>query len=40
MELEEQAAEAGKLSMLVTGISIALVDLGMVPIRDIPQLTS
>jgi hypothetical protein len=34
----ERVAKAGKLSMLVVGISNALVDLGMLPIRDIPQL--
>jgi hypothetical protein len=30
--------EAGKLSMLVKRISNALTNLGMLPIRDIPQL--
>jgi hypothetical protein len=35
---EERAAEARKLLMLVMGISNALVNLGMLPIRDIPQL--
>jgi hypothetical protein len=29
---DERAAEAGKLSMLVVGISNALVDVGMLPI--------
>jgi hypothetical protein len=33
---EERAAEARKLLMLVMGISNALVNLGMLPIRDIP----
>jgi hypothetical protein len=36
MAEDERATEAGKLSMLVIGISNALVDLGMLPIRDIP----
>jgi hypothetical protein len=31
-------AEVGKLSTLVVGISNSLVDLGMLSIRDIPQL--
>jgi hypothetical protein len=35
---DDHAIEAGKLSMLVLGISHALVDLGMLPIWDIPQL--
>jgi hypothetical protein len=34
----ERAAEAGKLSQLVVEISNPLVDLGMLPIWDIPQL--
>jgi hypothetical protein len=34
----ERAAEAEQLSQLVVGISNALVDLGMLPIQDIPQL--
>jgi hypothetical protein len=33
---DECAAEAGKLSMLVVGVSNALVDLRMLQIRDIP----
>jgi hypothetical protein len=32
----ERATEAGQLSQLVMGISNALVDLGMLPIWDIP----
>jgi hypothetical protein len=32
----EHATEAGQLSRLVTEISNALVDLGMLPIREIP----
>jgi hypothetical protein len=35
---DECPTEAGKLSMLVVGISNALVDLKMLPIWDIPQL--
>jgi hypothetical protein len=35
---DECAAEGGKLSTLVMGISNALVALGMLPIWDIPQL--
>jgi hypothetical protein len=35
---DKHATKAGKLSTLVVGISNALVDLGMLPIRDIPQL--
>jgi hypothetical protein len=34
----ERAAEAGQLSHLVVEISNALVDLGMLPVQDIPQL--
>jgi hypothetical protein len=34
----ERATEAGQLSQLVVGISNALVDLGMLPVQDIPQL--
>jgi hypothetical protein len=34
----ERATEAGRLSQLVVGISNALVNLGMLPIEDIPQL--
>jgi hypothetical protein len=34
----ERATNAEKLSTLVVGISNALVDLGMLPIRDMPQL--
>jgi hypothetical protein len=34
----ECAVEIGELSQLVMKISNALVDLGMSPIRDIPQL--
>jgi hypothetical protein len=34
----EHAAEAERLSQLVMGISNALVDLGMLPVQDIPQL--
>jgi hypothetical protein len=37
-DADECATKAGKLSMLVVGISNALVDLGMLPIQDIPQL--
>jgi hypothetical protein len=33
---DECAAKAGKLSMLVVGVSNALVDLRMLQIRDIP----
>jgi hypothetical protein len=29
---------AGRLSQLVMGISNALVDLGMLPVQDIPEL--
>jgi hypothetical protein len=36
--VDERTAEAGKLSTLVVGITNALVDLGMLPIQDIPQL--
>jgi hypothetical protein len=35
---DEHAAGARKLLMLIVGISNALVDLGMLPIRDIPEL--
>jgi hypothetical protein len=35
---DEHVAEAEKLSTLVVGISNAPVDLGMLLIRDIPQL--
>jgi hypothetical protein len=35
---DERAAKARKLSSLVMGTSNALVDLGALPIRDIPQL--
>jgi hypothetical protein len=34
----ERIAEAMRLSQCVVGISNALADLGMLPIRDIPQL--
>jgi hypothetical protein len=34
----ERAAKANQLSQLVVGISNALVDLGMLPVRDNPQL--
>jgi hypothetical protein len=34
----ERAAKAGQLSHLVAEISNALVDLGMLPVQDIPQL--
>jgi hypothetical protein len=34
----ERATESGQLSQLVIEISNALVDLGMLPISDIPQL--
>jgi hypothetical protein len=34
--VDECTVEAGKLSMLVVGISNALVDLWMLPIWDIP----
>jgi hypothetical protein len=34
----EHAAEAEQLSQLVVGISNALVDLGMLPVQDNPQL--
>jgi hypothetical protein len=34
----EHATEAERLSQLVMEISSALVDLGMLPIQDIPQL--
>jgi hypothetical protein len=34
----ERTAEAEQLSQLVVGISNALVDLGMLPVQDIPQL--
>jgi hypothetical protein len=33
---DEHATKAGKPSTLVVGISNALVNLGMLPIRDIP----
>jgi hypothetical protein len=35
---DEHVAEAGKLSMLVMGISNVLIDLRTLPIQDIPQL--
>jgi hypothetical protein len=35
---DECAAEARQLLWLVMGISNALVDLGMLPVQDIPQL--
>jgi hypothetical protein len=35
---DERAAEARQLSQLVVKISDVLVDLGMLPIQDIPQL--
>jgi hypothetical protein len=35
---EEHTVKAGKPSMLVKGISSALVDFRALPIRDIPQL--
>jgi hypothetical protein len=35
---DEQATETGELSKLVVEISNAQVDLGILPIRDIPQL--
>jgi hypothetical protein len=35
---DECVTEAEKLSMLVVGISNALIDLKMLPIRDIPQI--
>jgi hypothetical protein len=34
----EHAVEAERLSQLVVGISNTLVNLGMLPIQDIPQL--
>jgi hypothetical protein len=34
----EHATEAERLSQLVVEISNALVELGMLPIQDIPQL--
>jgi hypothetical protein len=34
----ERTAEAEQLSQLVVGIFNALVDLGMLPVQDIPQL--
>jgi hypothetical protein len=34
----ERAAEAKQLSQLIVGISNALVDLGLLPIQDNPQL--
>jgi hypothetical protein len=34
----EHTAEAGRLSQLVMGISNALVDLGMLPVQNIPRL--
>jgi hypothetical protein len=36
---DKRTAEAGKLSMLVMGISNALIDLGMLPILGISQLS-
>jgi hypothetical protein len=36
---DECAAKAGKLSKLAMEISNALVDLGTLPIRDIPQVS-
>jgi hypothetical protein len=35
---DERAAEARQLSQLVVKISDVLVDLGMLPVQDIPQL--
>jgi hypothetical protein len=35
---DEHTTEAGEMSVLVIEGSNALVDLGMLPIRDIPQL--
>jgi exosome complex RNA-binding protein Csl4 len=35
----EHNVEAGQLSQLVVGILNALVNLGMLPIQDIPQLS-
>jgi hypothetical protein len=35
---DERAAKARELSALVMEASNALVDLGMLPIKDIPQL--
>jgi hypothetical protein len=36
---DERATEAGELSQLIMEISSALVNLGTLPIRDIPQLS-